>query len=53
MYEQVLTLTAGLKTEYLIDLEVFRLTAELGAAKGRWKQARETLKVEALCVDNV
>jgi len=53
MYEQVLTLTAGLKTEYFIDLEVFWLTTELGAAKGRWKQAWETLKVEALCVDNV
>mgnify|MGYP006105108865 CR=1 FL=1 len=48
MHKQVLTLTARLKAKYLIDLKVFWLTAVLGAAKGRWEQARETLKVERL-----
>jgi|TARA_B110000967_G_scaffold135159_1_gene137964 hypothetical protein len=39
MHKQVLTLTAGLKTEYLVDLKVFWLATVLGAAKGCWKQA--------------
>jgi len=48
MHKQMFTFTAGFKTEYLIDLKIFWLTAVLGAAKGCWKQARETLKIECL-----
>jgi hypothetical protein len=48
MHKQVFALTAGLKAQYFIDLKVFWLAAVLGAAKGRWKQARETLKIERL-----
>jgi len=40
MHKQVFTLTVGFKAQYLIDLKVFWLAAVLGAAKGRWKQAR-------------
>jgi len=40
MHKQMFALTAGLKTQYLVDLEVFWLAAVLGAAKGRWKQTR-------------
>ena len=46
----MLALTAGLKTEYLIDLKVFRLATELSAAKGCWKQARQALKIKRLGV---
>jgi hypothetical protein len=48
MHKQVLSLTAGLKAKYLIDLKVFWTTAVLGAAKRQRKQTRETLKIKRL-----
>ena len=53
MHKQVFTLTAGFKAKYLVDLKVLWLAAVLGTAKGRWKQARQALKVEVLRIDNI